>query len=195
MSDERERVEHPSWCDRDACTAPEFRPTSEEYKGGAAGSHYSSTMGSRTNDLQIFLAQSVCPWDTEAYLIVRNGEDGIPQTVPMSESGGGFALYELLGKEVEEQVRKYPALYAERFLRLHAAIEDEADEATADASMPRDPVELQDQMTAEFLADEEAEERAAKGCTHPPEEPCFGRVTTTSSAEETTPTQDVGEDR
>jgi hypothetical protein len=101
----------------------------------------------------------MCPWDTEAYLTMRNGEDGIPQTVPMSASGGGFALYALLGQEVKEAVRKWPALYAEQFPYVQRAIEDEADEATADASMPRDPVELQEQMTAEFLADEEAEER------------------------------------
>jgi hypothetical protein len=59
-------------------------------------------------------------------------------------------------------VRKWPALYAERFPYVQRAIEDEADEATADASMPRDPVELEERMTAEFLADEEAEERAGR---------------------------------
>jgi len=157
MSDKRVKVEHPSWCNREECTAPEFRPTHEEYvERGAMGSHYSATLGSRTNDLQIFLAEQVCPWETEAYLIIRVGEDGTPQTVPMSETGGGFALYALLNQEVKEVVRKYPTLYAERFPYVQRAIEDEADEATADAVIPRDPVELEERMTAESLADEDA---------------------------------------
>jgi hypothetical protein len=158
MSDERKRVEHPSWCSREECTAPEFRPTSEEYQSGKSlgWSHYSATVGSRTNDLELFLAEQVCPWETESFLIIRNGHDGgLTQTVPISESGGGFALYELLGQEVKEAVRAYPTLFAERFPYVERQLQDEADEATADAVMPRDPVELEEQMTAEQLEDEE----------------------------------------
>lgn len=180
MSDERKRVEHPSWCSREECTAPEFRPTIEDYQGGnRPGTHYSATVGSGTNDLQLFLAEEVCPWETGAFLLIRDGHDGLPRSVPITESGGGFALYELLGQEVKEAVRAYPILYAERFPYVQRAIEDEADEATADAVTPRDPVELEEQMTAEQVQDEE---RAAKGCTHPPEEPCFGKSTAPGKA-------------
>jgi hypothetical protein len=52
--------------------------------------------------------------------------------------------------------------------------EDYADAATADASTPRDPVELEERIAADYADDEQ---RAAKGCTHPADEPCFGRRT------------------
>jgi hypothetical protein len=181
VTEQRERVTHPVWCDRDACTAPEFVPTSEEYRRGAMGAHYSSTMSFQSSDLQLFLANRVCPWETESYLVVRNGEDALGQ-IPISEAGGGFALYALLGQEVKEVVRKWPALYAERFPYVQRALDDESDEATAEAAAPRDPVELKEQMGGAYDQLREVvqtgldEQRAALyGCTHPPDEPCFGK--------------------
>jgi hypothetical protein len=177
MSSNRERVTHPSWCDRDACTAVEFRPTADEYRelgAGRSGLHASKLLAvspgyGANGGLTVQMQQLVAPWVCGTFLVVRTEDQEQSWTLGDEQS---FLLYELLGKEVEASVREYPRLYAERFPYVQRAIEDEADEATADASTPRDPVELEEQMAAEA----HAEERKAKGCTHPADEPCFGKT-------------------
>jgi hypothetical protein len=117
MSDERKKVEHPSWCDRERCTAPEFKPTLEEYRHAAdTGAHRSSpvTAYNGRGDLEMFVQQMVCPWDTEAFLSFGMGETGLG-SIPISAAGGGFALFEMLAQPIGDLVREYPALYGERF--------------------------------------------------------------------------------
>jgi hypothetical protein len=157
VSDERVKVEHPSWCDRDVCTAPEFRPTLDEYRGSSGiGAHVSAPVKSHgtRGELQLSLWQGVTAWDTNTFLTIECGGETVA-SIGLGDGQGGIELYALLGMEVKELVRKYPALYAERFPYVQRAIEDEADEATAEASMPRDPVELEERMTAEALDEEE----------------------------------------
>jgi hypothetical protein len=205
MTGQRERITHPSWCDRDLCTAPEFRPTLDEYRGASnIGAHMSAPIKSygTRGELQLSLWQGVTAWDTNTFLAIECEGETVG-SIGLGDGQGGIELYALLGQEVKEAVRKWPALYAERFPYVQRAIEDEADEATADASTPRDPVELEEKLAAEaldegegppcgvcgwpaaahmatadthnFVVSEFAEDRAAKGCTHPPDEPCFGK--------------------
>lgn len=141
MSDEREKVEHPSWCDREACTAPEFRPTNEEYKAGGGpggfGEHVSKMRpvpGWAVGGLELWLSQGVAPWVCRTFLRIRTGDGELYWDTEVGEAGEGFWLYELLGQEVKDSVREWPRLYAERFPYVQRAIEDEADEATADAA-------------------------------------------------------------
>lgn len=129
MSDERERVEHPEWCDRENCTAPEFRPT--EYAPQAQGKHVSAKLrlsGAGTK-LEVWLSQAVAPWDCDTYLQLRDekspmatvGDYASDYDTAIGEGGEyaqGFALYELLGQAIAPNVRKYPTLYADRFPHL-----------------------------------------------------------------------------
>lgn len=175
MTNERKKVEHPSWCDPEACSAIEYHPTAEEWRelGDRGGEHASrelSLPGYKT--LRVFLVQRIAPWGTGTFLVMQTEDREMSFSTQVGQGGIGFELYELLGKEVKDSVREWPTLYAERFPYVERALQDEADEATADVVTPRDPVELREQMTDEQLADEE---RAAKGCTHPPDQPCFGR--------------------
>jgi len=164
MSDERVRVVHPSWCDREACTAPEFLPTGEEFQAAGTRGHGQHRSRELVADkyrpgggVIVYLSQEIAPWVCATYLNFQLTEGEYPDVVStqVGEAGAGFALFELLGQEVKDAVRKWPRLYAERFPDVQRATEAEADEATADAVMPRDPVELEEQMTAEFLADED----------------------------------------
>ena len=181
MTKNRERVEHPSWCDPEACTAVEFVPTNEEYRQlgtDRSGEHRSKVLVARgygpQGDLSVQLLQAVAPWACWKYLsmITAGGEQS--WTTEAGQAGLGFALYELLGQEVKDSVREFPTLYAERFPYVQRALDDEADEATADAAAPRDPVELEEQMAAEAGPDEQR--AALYGCTHPPDEPCSGNT-------------------
>lgn len=181
MTKNRERVTHPSWCDPEACTAVEFIPTNEEYRQlgtERSGEHRSKVLVARgygpQGDLSVQLLQLVAPWPCGTYLRMMTADGEQAWTTEAGQAGLGFALYELLGQEVKDSVREFPTLYAERFPYVQRALDDEADEATADAPAPRDPVELEDQMAAE-------QERAEKGCTHPPDEPCFGKKKAGSS--------------
>lgn len=203
MSDERERVEHPSWCDREKCTAPEYLPTNEEYKEKdalARGEHRSPVSVlpaygyGEGRELQVFISQAVAPWVCSTYLRFQTADRELSWSTQVGDGvdAAGFALYELLGLEVKDAVRKYPTLYAERFPYVQRAIEDEADEATAEASMPRDPVELEDRMAVEDEADEEAEE--THECPFPGK--CFVCApTTTRSADEEHKAPDMGDER
>lgn len=166
---ERETIEHPSWCDQSLCTAPEFRPTHEEYAGprGPLGAHRSKMLTADKNrpsgGLLIFLSQQVAPWDCATYLYFQVGEGEYPDVISteVGDMGGGvgFGLFELLAEDIGAQTRRFPTLYGERFGWVADAtssgdaaadpLDVVADEATADAVMPRDPVELEEQIAAE----------------------------------------------
>ncbi|MFG2056648.1 hypothetical protein ACGFI9_21760 [Micromonospora sp. NPDC048930] len=61
-------VTHPSWCDRQACTA-QPTPTMDDYReAGAFGSHVSAVVGDGLEKLR--LTQSVAPWSTSVFLKV-----------------------------------------------------------------------------------------------------------------------------
>lgn len=61
-------VVHPSWCDRQACTAKPT-PTMDEYVvAGAHGRHVSAKVGGGAEKLR--LVQSVAPWSTSVILYV-----------------------------------------------------------------------------------------------------------------------------
>lgn len=63
-------VTHPSWCDRQACTARPA-PSLEEYRGGGAyGKHVSAEVG--TGAAVMRLTQQVAPWQTATYLKVHD---------------------------------------------------------------------------------------------------------------------------
>jgi hypothetical protein len=119
MTETREKIEHPSWCDRSLCTAPEFRPTKDEYAVAGAvgmGSHQSAPLSaySGRDDLEMSLWQGVCPWDTDVMLVLRLGGQDLG-TLPISPEGGGFGLFEMLGQAIGDLTRAYPTLYGERF--------------------------------------------------------------------------------
>lgn len=116
MSEQREKIEHPSWCDRSLCTAPELRPTNEEYRSSGLGAHRSEPLlayGGR-GDLVMSLVHAVAPWDTDVFLEIGDGEAEFG-SIPVSDGGGGFALFELLAQPIGDLTRAYPTLYGERF--------------------------------------------------------------------------------
>lgn len=116
MSEQREKIEHPSWCDRSLCTAPELRPTNEEYAGTSGlGAHRSEPLlayGGR-GDLVMSLVHAVAPWDTDVFLQIGDGTAEFG-SIPVSDGGGGFALFELLAQPIGDLTRAYPLLYGER---------------------------------------------------------------------------------
>lgn len=115
----KKSVEHPSWCDRELCTAGEFHPTREEYAAagpGGSGSHQSAPVvfGSYSEEtkLQVSISQSVCPWETSQYVNLRTGDGALRWSNADEEIMG---LFELLAQPVAALARKYPQLYGERF--------------------------------------------------------------------------------
>ena len=86
-------VEHPGWCDRSLCTAPERRPTREDMAGllGPTAEHCSTpvrlqTLTVRDGELRAMLRQTVCPWETEVQLIVTTPGEWLP-VVRMGPAG------------------------------------------------------------------------------------------------------------
>jgi hypothetical protein len=120
MTETSEKIEHPEWCDRSLCTAPEFRPTSEQYKNGAKmGEHRSAPrvlpgLGAG-RELNVWLSQAVAPWGTGTFLRLGTGDGELWWSTEIGEGGEGFALYALLGSAVGGLVKEFPTLYAERF--------------------------------------------------------------------------------
>lgn len=150
MSENQKRIEHPSWCDRARCTAPEFRP---EKPTQEIHEHVSRELifpgYAEGMELRAVLSKSVAPWDTATFLRLRSGNGQLSWMTEVGSGGVGFELFELLGETVKESVRAFPVLYAERFPYIERAIEEETDAATADAVMPRDPVELAEMISAD----------------------------------------------
>lgn len=159
---EAEKVEHPSWCDRKLCTAPEFRPTREEHAAGVDhGSHRSAPVsgyGGR-GDLEMYLVNALAPWETGVFLVIGDGEAEVG-SIAISEDGGGMALFELLAQEIGDLTRAYPNLYGERFGYVAdatssgetpAETQDVVESSPVDAEMPplkadEMPPELQDAL-------------------------------------------------
>jgi hypothetical protein len=120
MTETSEKVEHPEWCDRSLCVAPEFRPTSEQYKNGAKmGEHRSAPRVlpgiGPGRELNVWLSQAVAPWGTGTFLRMGTGDNELWWSTEIGEGGEGFALYALLGSAVGGLVKEFPTLYAERF--------------------------------------------------------------------------------
>jgi hypothetical protein len=117
MTETREKIEHPEWCDRSLCTAPEFRPTSEEFRNATAGEHRSARRvlpgPGAGRELNVWLSQSVAPWGTGTFLRMGTGDGELWWSTAIDEEG--FAIYELLGSAVGGLVKEFPTLYAERF--------------------------------------------------------------------------------
>jgi hypothetical protein len=115
MATAGEKIEHPSWCDRSVCTAPETRPSVVDF--GEGGEHRSATVAlssyTEALGLEFYVSERVAPWDTAPFLRVQiaNG-----QLSWMSEiDRAGFDLFALLAKPIGEMTREYPLLYAEQF--------------------------------------------------------------------------------
>jgi hypothetical protein len=121
VAEEREKVVHPSWCDPGVCTAPEFRPTYEEYREGRndRGEHRSSVLAvpgyGPDSDLQVSVSEAVAPWGTGTFLTMQTGDFGLSWTTQIGEGGKGFELFELLAKPIGDLTREFPVLYAERY--------------------------------------------------------------------------------
>jgi hypothetical protein len=118
MSEQGEKVVHPSWCDRTQCTAPEFRPTTS-VRGHGYGQHQSTPVllpGSGDGkELLISVTQSVAPWDTGFFLRLGTKDRSLNWMTEFGDPGEAFALFELLAQPVAEQTRKFPRLFGERF--------------------------------------------------------------------------------
>lgn len=126
MSEQRKPITHPTWCDLEACTAPEFRMTNEEYQQTRthdAPRHKSRVlvMDKHRQDagLFVFLEQLCAPWECSTFLRFQVGKGAFAETfsTEVGDAGPaqGFALFELLAEEVASQTRQYPSLYGERF--------------------------------------------------------------------------------
>lgn len=126
MSEQRKSITHPTWCDREACTAPEFRMTNEEYQQTRthdAPRHKSRVlvMDQHRQDagLFVFLEQLCAPWDCSTFLRFQVGKGAFAETfsTEVGDAGPamGFAVFELLAEEIASQTRQYPSLYEERF--------------------------------------------------------------------------------
>lgn len=115
MRDERERVEHPSWCDRSRCTAPEFRPLRLE-KGERCGEHLSERLLlPGVKDLRVFLSESVAPWGTGTFVRFQTDDGSESWSTEIGDGGVGFQIFELMAKSVGDKARQWPTLYGERF--------------------------------------------------------------------------------
>lgn len=118
MSEQGEKVEHPSWCVPDQCTAPEFRPT-ESVKGQTYGEHVSQPLVfpgyAEGMELRATLTQSVTPWGSGVFLRFRSGNGQLSWMTEMGTTGIGFDLFELMAQPVADQARRFPVLYEERF--------------------------------------------------------------------------------
>jgi hypothetical protein len=91
---------HPSWCDRELCTAPAEQPT--EY--GTSGQHVSALVVIETDsvrtggmvplgDVTAQLYQEVWPWPCEVYLRIRFGSGvGSCMTMTLTQAADNAAL-------------------------------------------------------------------------------------------------------
>ncbi|WP_367575293.1 hypothetical protein [Streptomyces griseoaurantiacus] len=69
--------------------------------------------GSARGGLLVRLSKSVAPWETATFLRLETEEGSVSFMAEMSRESPAFALYELLGQEVDDLARKWPALYGD----------------------------------------------------------------------------------
>ncbi|MEU0788027.1 hypothetical protein ABZ341_41675 [Streptomyces sp. NPDC006173] len=143
MSEQREKIEHPSWCDQSRCTAPEVRPVAGDAKNGDPyGQHLSAVISLSGQDvengLEICMLKAVAPWDTGVFLCFRTSNGDRRWQTEVDSGGYGMALFDLLAAQIAVDARQYPALFGERYGWVADGILGDADEAAAAAG----PVEL-----------------------------------------------------
>lgn len=144
MRQKAEKVEHPTWCDPERCTAPKVRP--EKYDSRAMGAHQSQEIvmgtGLAGQELRLALWRGVAPWDTDTFLTVESGDQAQGRwSTAVSDTGQGFALFSLLAQAVGEQARTWPLLYGERFGYVGEATAPEGWKAPAPAEQGMFPEE------------------------------------------------------
>lgn len=124
-------VEHPAWCDRSLCTAPEFRPTEpgERYAHRSANllmaGDWPPDRYDYTQEAEAYLSQAVARWECATYLRVGDASIRINYDSPLL-----FAVMD----EHAALTEKWPNLMATGRERARANAIASAKEAPSDAS-------------------------------------------------------------
>jgi hypothetical protein len=176
---DKEKIEHPSWCDRSKCTAPEFRPEKLE-QGEVCGEHVSKALlfpgYNEEMGLRAYLSQAVAPWGTGTYLRLRSGNGQLSWMTEVGQGGVGFELFELLAQPIGDGARAYPALYGERYGWVADATSSGADAAetldvvAAESPFDVDPLPLDLEGRRPHLADVMRALSATASTGHGPED-------------------------
>lgn len=110
MNDADRTITHPTWCDRTLCTAPDVRPTPEQYQVENGGEHRSAPIESTGQDFVTYLSQMVAPWECGPFLRIE------AKTANASLGRSSFSvdvrspLLLLMREQAAEEAKRWPTL-------------------------------------------------------------------------------------